>query len=106
MRITSFDQIQRRLQVQGEALGSSLGQPLDNARSHVRPRFAARLTTHYAARSSFNFSGPCRLNFCGIFWRRFIKAGKEFGRDIGALLDRQGQRFSKKFLRSRGHTPF
>ena len=68
--------VQRRLQVLGGTLASSLGQPLDNARAHVLPGFTGRFTAHHTARSSFDLSGPGGFDLGGILRRGFIETGE------------------------------
>ena len=49
-----------------------------------------------------NLGGPGRLDF-GWILTAIIKTGVQFGSDIGALVNGQGQRSSKKLLSPRGH---
>jgi hypothetical protein len=74
-----------------------------DAGTDVFPRNALRFAGHHPSRSSLDFGGPCRLNLRGVLGTSLVKTGQEFGRNIGAFVSWQCQRFSKKFLRSRGH---
>ena len=47
--------------------------------------------------------GPRGFDFRSILGRCLVEAGQQFSGHVGPFLNGQRQRFSKKFLRSRGH---
>ena len=72
--------------------------------SDVFPRHTSRLAGQHPTGSPLDFSRPRGFNFSEVLRFGIVETGEELGRDIGAFSDRQGQGFTKNFLRSGGHT--
>ncbi len=89
--------------MRGGTCGSSLGQPLDNARAHVLPRFTGRFAVHHTSRPSFDFMGPRGFDFGSTLCRRLVEAGQQLGGHVGAFFNGQRQGLTKNVLRSRRH---
>jgi hypothetical protein len=71
--------------------------------SGIFPRHARRLSGHDPASALLDFSRPRGFNLGEVVRGGIVQTRQKFGCDIGALRERQGQRFTKKFLRSRRH---
>ena len=81
-----------------EPYRSSLGQPLDNARAHVLPRFTGRFAVHHTSCPSFDFMGPRGFDFCRILCRRLVEAGQQFSGHVGRVLQRATSRLLEEVL--------
>jgi hypothetical protein len=87
-----------RLQI--ERVDSPLAQFSFRASSDVFPWHTGRLAGDHPAGSPLDFSRPRGFNFGEVVRSGIVQTSKELGRDVGTFSDRQGQGFTKKFLRS------
>ena len=69
----------------------------------ILPGNAGRFSGHRSTGAALDFSSPGRFDSGNVFAPNVIQARQQLGGHVGALVDGQRQRFSKKFLRSRGH---
>jgi hypothetical protein len=85
---------------QSEREDSPLAKFVLGAAAHVVPGHSAGLVGEGPAGAPLDFGGPGRFDISGTFRRRVVKAGQQFGRDIGTFIEGQRQGFAQKILRS------
>lgn len=93
----------RSIRLQNDRGKSPLAQFSVGSSAHVCRRPAFGFPCEHATRALVNLHRLRRFDVRGVLGGGLVKAGQEFGGDIGTFVDRQGERFPEKLLPSGRH---